>query len=208
MSVSTIITLERLKTGARSLGLAIPQNITFKGLERLIKDHIAKDGTYGAYGCEACGKDIVNGLKICPFCSAEFLPVDEGENEDIEDAEFTEPTEVEDPPQPSADLDGDLDVVVEDDDWLKASKPIKPKAKKKKPLSKTAAARKRQNKEEELERRRAQVKLELPYSKEQLQQMKRTTLLMVAGVLGIHNPIKLGSADNLIKAILKKQTSR
>lgn len=60
-------------------------------------------------------------------------------------------------------------------------------------------------KQKELASKREQVKSELPYSEKQLKAMKRTALVMIAGILGHKDPVKVGSAEGLIKFILKAQ---
>jgi len=62
-----------------------------------------------------------------------------------------------------------------------------------------------QARKEALAAKRAQVEKELPYSAEQLGQMKRPVLVMVASVLGVANPASLGGNDRLIKVILRAQ---
>jgi len=74
--------------------------------------------------------------------------------------------------------------------------------------SRAAAKLKREQKARELEQKREQVQKGLPYSADQLQKMKRTTLIMVAGVMGIKNPMKLGSATNIANHILQAQQEK
>ncbi len=48
----------------------------------------------------------------------------------------------------------------------------------------------------------------MPYKAKALKAMKRTTLVMIAGVLGIKNPVKLGTAEEMVKAIVKVQKTK
>jgi hypothetical protein len=60
-------------------------------------------------------------------------------------------------------------------------------------------------KEREAEEKRAQIRSELPYKEEQLKVMKRTALVMIASVLGVKDPVRVGSTDKLISLIKKYQ---
>lgn len=71
--------------------------------------------------------------------------------------------------------------------------------------SKTAQKLAKERKAQEREKRREQVRSGLPYSAKQLNKMKRTTVIMVAGCLGLKNPMKMGSTDTIIQAVLDKQ---
>lgn len=89
----------------------------------------------------------------------------------------------------------------------KKEKKAKPAAatKQKGKQSRAGKKMKRQRAEKEKQKKREQIKKALPFSLEQLNGMKRTALIMTAGVLGVKNPMKLGSDDNIIQAILDAQ---
>lgn len=84
--------------------------------------------------------------------------------------------------------------------------PEPPKARKK---SSRAKKQQKKQKEKEREAKREQIKGELPYSSKQLLAMKHTTRVMVAGVLGIKDPLRnYDTAEDLIRAILKKEKEK
>lgn len=256
----TIVTLDKLKAGAKTLGISFGK-ITLQGLETKIKQELAKDRTYGCYACEACGNDIVDRIPVCPFCAAEFIPVggelydpdpDEAEvplaDEEEEDAVIDEaerivaelereqaeqtkqqaptppvpPTPATPPNPPSSEGAPDRSVpaakprksmlkvqaakqqqsAVDHDRIREVLEDSAQQAKKKKKKKKKGRP---SLKEQDLERRRAQIRQELPYTREQLAEMKRTTLVMIAGILGLHNPVRLGSIENMAEAIMIKQ---
>jgi superfamily II DNA or RNA helicase len=91
----------------------------------------------------------------------------------------------------------------------KRGRPKKEEAPKKKSKSaKVKAKRERADKKADKEQKRAQIKSELPYSTKQLKAMRRTTHIMIASVLGIKNPMKLGTDAELLKAIVKMQKKK
>jgi superfamily II DNA or RNA helicase len=110
-------------------------------------------------------------------------PEEEGEEEEvIEDEEPEEETE-----------EGEEEEADEDEEPQPRTKPKKGGAVEK-------------LKEAERKEKREQIRSELPYSLKQLKAMKRTALVMIAGVLGHTDPVRIGSAEGLIKFILKAQT--
>lgn len=85
-----------------------------------------------------------------------------------------------------------------------AKKVAKKKATKKAPAKKPAA--KKPTAAEALkEKRRAQIRKELPFKKAQLLKMKRPALVMIASELGVKNPVSLGDNAAIITSIGRAQ---
>ena len=74
--------------------------------------------------------------------------------------------------------------------------------------SKAANKIKREKKEAESKKKRAQLRKSLPFSVGDINKMKRVTLVMLAGVLGINNPIKLGKDDVIRQTIINAQQEK
>ena len=91
-------------------------------------------------------------------------------------------------------------------------RPPKPKkktsTKPKKKVSKAAAKVRFEQKERELEKKRALIISELPYTRETLETFKRTAVIMIAGLLGIHRPMYLGDKFAIIDRIMEVQKEK
>lgn len=72
---SRIITIDSLKYGASIMNLDIGPNPTYKALLEAIDTELARHLDYGVYACSNCGRDIIDGLSVCPFCRAEFKTI-------------------------------------------------------------------------------------------------------------------------------------
>lgn len=272
------VTIESLRAGAKALGMKLQKGVQAKTLEKRIQRELAKDKTYGGYGCEVCGRDLSRDLSFCPFCGTKFRPDapdeidddeglaaaddeeegddfeevdadadddaddfedgDSGEEEgdddfeeddegaDTDDDDFEEVDEGEaddDFDEAAADDDDDdefdeddFDAEEEDDDFGEGEgeeeeEPEPPKrrkkASKKKVAKKTPRSSKSASKRKAEDRaaKRERIKNELPYSRKALEAMNRSTLVMVAGVIGIKNPVGAGDAATLTKKILIAQ---
>lgn len=127
---------------------------------------------------------------------------EEGE-EGAEEEEYSyleeEPSEEE---ESSEEEEGEEEEPEEDDEPKKPAKRKKRKTAGRPPKRKTPEVKEKQR---TLEAKRDEIKQELPYKLDDLKQMKRTALVMIAGVLGIHNAVELGSTDAIIREIVKVQ---
>ena len=89
MSGTAAVTVESLKAGVKALGIKVAKNAGAQALENAITKELTKKKTFGVFACEACGHDITDDLRACPYCSAEFMPLPE----EVEDEEQIEETE-------------------------------------------------------------------------------------------------------------------
>lgn len=74
--------------------------------------------------------------------------------------------------------------------------------------SRVAKAVRRRIKEAELKKKRLQIAEELPYTPAELVEMKRTTLIMICGVLGHKDPLVIGHKDACIREVLRLQKEK
>lgn len=109
MAEKSVVTLETMRLGSKALGLSFPSGTSYKKMESVIKRTLQKDKTYAVYACEACGRDIIDEIAVCPYCAGEFKIVEDEpkkskkrdhdildpENEEIEE-EYEEDEETED----------------------------------------------------------------------------------------------------------------
>lgn len=208
-----IVTRQTLEVGAKKLGLRFTRNSRSEVLEDLIRSHMVSiDINFGRYACEGCGKDTSDNIPECYFCGANFLPSLEDKN--VAEVEVTpEPIEIStwDDNLLSAEPTEIKKVTVKKES--KVSSVEKPKKRKRGRPRKSPALKKvkfvskaaKQLKKDQLESKREQIRQALPFTEDQLLQMKRTTILMVAGQVGVHHPIKIGTAKDIIKHILVAQ---
>jgi hypothetical protein len=205
-----LVSIETLRAGAHFLGIVdIKPTNSAATIERMIGRELAKDLTYGDFGCGVCGRDVTATVPVCPFCMTQFkyaseVIIEEGDK-------LTRPI------TPDSWEDDDLEEVSWSnglDERLKeeqkARRELLKEMEKPKPKPRSRTSKKVMDavKESERERKREIIRRELPYTKDDLEQMKRPVLAMVGGVLGIKNPLHLGKNNAIIDEILKVQVDK
>lgn len=221
------VTAEHLRFGAvKVLGLKVKSNTKGHQIKKMILDLLRQDESFGHYSCGACFNPITWGITMCPYCTATYgahppkiMKIMEQyrreqlqeaiypDPEDYEDIEFEEvEAEFEDlkrqrPHVPAPNLD---DSLTRHDGSV--DPPPKPAAKDKKSSGKSKLAEKVRSKlsEDDKEKRRQQIRYELPYTRVQLDEIQRRYLPMIMKELGIDNPVQGGG--DYVERIIEKQT--
>lgn len=75
--VITPLEIGQLRYGAEYLGLVYTNNTKISKLEKMVTECILTDPTYRELYCPACGRDVVQFIPFCPFCTAKFKTPDE-----------------------------------------------------------------------------------------------------------------------------------
>lgn len=213
------VTADSLRYGAQNvLGLQVPRNAKAHQIKQMITDLLRQDATFAHFSCAACFEPLVLGVTMCPYCTASFGMLPPEVQTLLEEFRRSQDRQMV-PPDGRDYLDLEEEDV--DDDFSAYRKPPSkiPEAQRgagekntkkdddKPRRSKTAEQIRTQLGDDDKGRRYQQIQSELPYTRTQLEMMRRIVLVMIMSALGQDDPVHAAdTTEEYIERILRLQT--